>query len=47
MALYIKNSLEFLKTKGFKATEKTRMREIANALGVTPYEVFDKLKTIQ
>jgi len=40
-------SLELLEKKGFRATEKTRMREIANALGVTPYEVFDKLKTIQ
>jgi len=40
-------SLLFLEKKGFKATGQTRMREIANVLGVTPYEVFDKLKTLQ
>jgi len=43
----LKKSLEFLKSKGFKASKDTRMKEAANALEITPYELFEKLKMIQ
>ncbi len=32
---------------GYKATSETRMREIADALDKTSYEIFDKLKMVQ
>lgn len=43
----LEKSLLYLERKGYKATSETRMREIANALDATPYELFDKLKMIQ
>lgn len=43
----LEKSLLYLETKAYKATSETRMREIANALDITPYELFDKLKMIQ
>jgi len=43
----LKKSLLFLQKEGFNATPQSRMREAANALGITPYELFDKLKTLQ
>jgi len=36
-----------LRNKDFEASSQTRMKEAANALGMTPYELFDKLKMIQ
>lgn len=43
----LEKSLLFLQKKGFDATPQSRMREAANALGLTPYELFDKIKTLQ
>ena len=43
----LEKSLLFLQEKGFDATPQSQMREAANALGITPYELFDKLKTLQ
>ncbi len=43
----LKKSLLFLQKEGFDATPQSRMREAANALGITPYELFDKLTTLQ
>jgi hypothetical protein len=43
----LKKSLLFLQNEGFDATPQSRMREAANTLGITPYELFDKLKTLQ
>ena len=43
----LEKSLLFLEKKGFDATPQSRMREAADALGITPYELFDKLKILQ
>jgi len=43
----LEKSLLFLQGKGFDATAQSRMRKAANALGITPYELFEKLKTLQ
>ncbi len=43
----LKKSLLFLQKEGFDATPQSRMREAANAMGITPYELFDKLTTLQ
>jgi len=43
----LEKSLLFLKEKGFEAKPISRMREIANALETTPYELFDTLKVLQ
>lgn len=39
------DSVAYLKVKGVDATPQTRMREAADALGTTPYELFKSLKT--
>ncbi len=43
----LEKSLLYLENRGYKATSETRMREIADALDKTPYEIFDKLKMVQ
>lgn len=40
-------SLQFLRQKGFEATPESRMREAANALGLTPYTLFEELKALK
>lgn len=42
----LEKSLVFLREKGFDATPQSRMREAANALGTTPYTLYEKLKTL-
>ena len=43
----LEKSLLYLENRGYKATPESRMREIANTLDETPYEIFDKLKMVQ
>lgn len=40
----LEKSIKYLHEKGFDATEESRMREAANTLGQTPYELFENLK---
>lgn len=40
----LNKSLYYLKEKGFKATSQTRMREASEELGLTPNQLFKKLK---
>ncbi len=42
----LEKSLSFLQEKGFDATPQSRMREAANALGITPYTLFEQLKML-
>lgn len=37
-------SLQFLRQKGFDATPQSKMREAANALDLTPYNLYEQLK---
>ena len=43
----LEKSLKYLKQKGFHASPQTKMKEAANALDMTPYGLFDKLKVLQ
>ncbi len=43
----LEQSLQFLRQKGFEATPESRMREAANALGLTPYTLFEELKALK
>jgi len=43
----LEKSLLYLEKKGYEATSQSRMKEIANTLDITPYELYDKLKMIQ
>lgn len=42
----LEKALHYLKAKGFDATAESRMREAANAVGMTPYELFETLKAL-
>ncbi|NOR58473.1 MAG: DUF4405 domain-containing protein, partial [Sulfurimonas sp.] len=42
----LEKSIKFLEKKGFKASTDTRMKEAAEALGVTPYKLYEKLRTL-
>lgn len=42
----LEKSILFLKDKGFDATPQSRMREVANELEKTPYELYAKLKAL-
>lgn len=42
----LKKSIDFLEKKGFKAASDTRMKEAATALDITPYQLYEKLKTL-
>jgi hypothetical protein len=42
----LEKSIEFLEKQGFKASSDTKMKEAAEALGVTPYKLYEKLKTL-
>lgn len=42
----LEKSLSYLKEQGFEATQQSTMREVANALNETPYEIFTRLKTL-
>ena len=39
----LERSLAYLKQQGVDATPETRMREAADALGTTPYEMYERL----
>lgn len=43
----LERSLLFLQEKGVEATPQSQMREAASTLNITPYELFDMLKTLQ
>lgn len=43
----LERSLLFLQEKGVEATPQSQMREAASTLSITPYELFDMLKTLQ
>ena len=43
----LQKSIQFLEKKGFRATEQTKMREMANRLDKTPIELYEKLKVLQ
>jgi hypothetical protein len=40
-------SLQFLQKQGFDATPESKVREAANALGLTPYTLFEQLKALK
>jgi hypothetical protein len=42
----LNKAIAYLKTQGFDATPQTTMREAAMALGTTPYDLFETLKTL-
>lgn len=42
----LEKSLLFLEEKNANATPKSRMKEVAVTLGITPYELFEQLKTL-
>lgn len=42
----LERSLHFLEEKNANATAQSRMKEVADALETTPYELFEKLKTL-
>jgi len=42
----LEKSIKFLEKKGFEASSGTRMKEAAEALGVTPYTLYEELKTL-
>jgi hypothetical protein len=44
--IHLEKSLLFLKDRGFDATSQTKMREAAEAIGLTPYQLFEKLKVL-
>ncbi|WP_373035656.1 DUF4405 domain-containing protein [Sulfurimonas sp.] len=42
----LKKSIDFLEKKGVKAASDTRMKKAATALDITPYQLYEKLKTL-
>lgn len=42
----LERSLLFLQKKGFDAKPQSRMREAADALDITPYELFERLNAL-
>ena len=42
----LEKSIKFLEKKGVKASSDTRMKEAAEELGVTPYKLYEKLRTL-
>ena len=42
----LEKSIVFLKEKNFDAVPKSRMKEVADGLDTTPYELYEVLKTL-
>lgn len=42
----LERSLYFLQEKNANAKPQSRMKEVADTLETTPYELFEKLKTL-